>query len=100
MWLAEKVGSYGCRDAQGICRQLPKYLVPAFYLGRIRTRCCALRRVPDSIEEQILPVVEKLDSSLDHGPSQASGLRDLAVTGLVGDRRRNDPNMIRKAHRG
>jgi predicted RND superfamily exporter protein len=56
-------------------------------------------RVPDLDSSQILPVVEKLDHSLDAVRKQHPGY-EIAVTGLSAIAARNSANMIDKLNRG
>ncbi|HEY0330519.1 MAG TPA: MMPL family transporter [Rhodopseudomonas sp.] len=97
-WLAEKAGSSDVATLQQYVNVIPEHLVRRF-ISADQTAVVVSGRVPDLDSSEILPVVEKLDTSLDAVRSKHPGY-EVAVTGLSAIAARNSANMIQKLNRG
>ncbi len=97
-WLAEKAGSSDVATLKEYVDVIPSYLVRRF-ISADQDAVVVSGRVPDLDSSQILPVVEKLDHSLDTVRKQHPGF-EIAVTGLSAIAARNSANMIAKLNRG
>jgi uncharacterized protein len=97
-WLAEKVGNSDVATLKEYVNLLPKYLVRRF-ISADQDAVVVSGRVPDLDSSRILPVVEKLDHSLDGVRKEHPGY-EIAVTGLSAIAARNSANMIEKLNRG
>ena len=97
-WLAEKAGSSDVATLKEYVNLLPEYLVRRFIDAK-QDAVVVSGRVPDLDSSQILPVVEKLDHSLDAVRREHPGY-EIAVTGLSAIAARNSANMIEKLNRG
>src|SRR5579863_9530342 len=97
-WLAEKTGKSDVATLKEYVNVIPEYLVRRF-ISADQDAVVVSGRVPDLDSSQILPVVEKLDSSLDAVRKAHPGYQ-IAVTGLSAIAARNSANMIEKLNRG
>jgi uncharacterized protein len=97
-WLAEKVGTTDVATLKEYVDLLPVHLVRRF-ISADEDAVVVSGRVPDLDSSQILPVVEKLDSSLNVIRERHPGY-EIAVTGLSAIAARNSANMIEKLNRG
>src|SRR6202142_1672638 len=97
-WLAEKAGSSDVATLKEYVSVIPEYLVRRF-ISADQAAGGISGRVPDLDSSQILPVVEKLDHSLDTVRKEHPGY-EIAVTGLSAIAARNSANMIEKLNRG
>src|SRR5665213_2666624 len=97
-WLAEKAGSNDVATLKEYVDVIPKYLVRRF-ISADQDAVVVSGRVPDLDSSQILPVVDKLDSSLDVVRKAHPGY-EIAVTGLSAIAARNSASMIEKLNRG
>jgi predicted RND superfamily exporter protein len=97
-WLAEKAGSSDVATLKEYVDVIPEYLVRRF-ISADQDAVVVSGRVPDLDSSEILPVVEKLDHSLDTVRKQHPGY-EIAVTGLSAIAARNSANMIEKLNRG
>src|SRR6201985_2137370 len=97
-WLAEKAGSSDVSTLKEYVDVIPEYLVRRF-IDANQDAVVVSGRVPDLDSSQILPVVEKLDHSLDAVRKAYPGY-EIAVTGLSAIAARNSANMIEKLNRG
>jgi predicted RND superfamily exporter protein len=97
-WLAEKVGSSDVSTLKEYVNLLPEHLVRRF-ISADQDAVVVSGRVPDLDSSQILPVVEKLDHSLDVVRKEHPGY-EIAVTGLSAIAARNSASMIEKLNRG
>jgi predicted RND superfamily exporter protein len=97
-WLAEKAGSSDVATLKEYVSVIPEYLVRRF-ISANQDAVVVSGRVPDLDSSQILPVVEKLDHSLDAVRKAHPGY-EIAVTGLSAIAARNSANMIEKLNRG
>ncbi|ABD87273.1 efflux RND transporter permease subunit [Rhodopseudomonas palustris] len=97
-WLAEKAGSSDVATLQEYVNVIPEHLVRRF-ISADQTAVVVSGRVPDLDSSEILPVVEKLDKSLDAVREKHPGY-EVAVTGLSAIAARNSANMIQKLNHG
>jgi predicted RND superfamily exporter protein len=97
-WLAEKAGSSDVATLKEYVNVIPEHLVRRF-ISADQTAVVVSGRVPDLDSSQILPVVEKLDHSLDEVRKKHPGY-EIAVTGLSAIAARNSANMIEKLNHG
>jgi predicted RND superfamily exporter protein len=97
-WLAEKAGSSDVATLKEYVNLIPEHLVRRF-ISADQEAVVVSGRVPDLDSSQILPVVEKLDSSLNAVRAKHPGY-EIAVTGLSAIAARNSANMIEKLNRG
>jgi predicted RND superfamily exporter protein len=97
-WLAEKAGSSDVATLKEYVNVIPEHLVRRF-ISADQTAVVVSGRVPDLDSSQILPVVEKLDHSLDAVRKKHPGY-EIAVTGLSAIAARNSANMIEKLNHG
>jgi len=97
-WLAEKTGKSDVATLKEYVDLLPKHLVRRF-ISADQDAVVVSGRVPDLDSSKILPVVEKLDSSLNAVRAEHPGY-EIAVTGLSAIAARNSANMIEKLNRG
>src|SRR3979411_491028 len=97
-WLAEKAGSCDVATLKEYVSVIPEHLVRRF-ISADQSAVVVWGRVPDLDSSQILPVVEKLDHSLDAVRQKHPGY-EIAVTGLSAIAARNSANMIDKLNRG
>ena len=97
-WLAEKAGSSDVATLKEYVDVIPKYLVRRF-ISADQDAVVVSGRVPDLDSSEILPVVEKLDQTLDTVRKAHPGY-EIAVTGLSAIAARNSANMIEKLNRG
>ena len=97
-WLAEKVGNSDVATLKEYVNLLPEHLVRRF-ISAEQDAVVVSGRVPDLDSSQILPVVEKLDSSLNSVRKEHPGY-EIAVTGLSAIAARNSASMIEKLNRG
>jgi hypothetical protein len=97
-WLAEKAGSNDVATLKEYVDVIPEHLVRRF-ISADQTAVVISGRVPDLDSSEILPVVDKLDRSLNGVRSQHQGY-EIAVTGLSAIAARNSANMIDKLNRG
>src|SRR3984893_13550076 len=86
-WLAEKAGSSDVATLKEYVSLIPEYLVRRF-ISADQAAVVVSGRVPDLDSSQILPVVEKLDHSLDAVRQKHPGY-EIAVTGLSAIAARN-----------
>ena len=97
-WLAEKVGNSDVATLKEYVNLLPEHLVRRF-ISADQDAVVVSGRVPDLDSSQILPVVDKLDHSLDTVRKEHPGY-EIAVTGLSAIAARNSASMIEKLNRG
>ncbi len=97
-WLAEKTGRSDVATLKEYVDLLPKHLVRRF-ISADQDAVVVSGRVPDLDSSKILPVVEKLDLSLNAVRAEHPGY-EIAVTGLSAIAARNSANMIEKLNRG
>jgi uncharacterized protein len=97
-WLAEKAGSSDVATLKEYVNLIPEHLVRRF-ISADQDAVVVSGRVPDLDSSQILPVVEKLDSSLNTVRAKHPGY-EIAVTGLSAIAARNSASMIEKLNRG
>ena len=77
---------------------IPEHLVRRF-ISADQDAVVVSGRVPDLDSSEILPVIDKLDKSLDKVRAEHPGF-EIAVTGLSAIAARNSANMIEKLNRG
>ncbi|MEA2921387.1 MAG: uncharacterized protein QOF07_1350 [Bradyrhizobium sp.] len=97
-WLAEKAGSSDVATLKEYVNLIPEHLVRRFISAQ-QDAVVVSGRVPDLDSSQILPVVEKLDQTLDTVRKEHPGY-EIAVTGLSAIAARNSASMIEKLNRG
>ena len=97
-WLAEKAGKNDVATLKEYVDLLPEYLTRRF-IDAGQDAVVVSGRIPDSDASQLLPVVEKLDNTLDAVRAKHPGY-DIAVTGLSAIAARNSASMIGKLNRG
>ena len=93
-WLAEKVGKTDVATLKQYVDLLPAYLTRRF-IAEPLDAVIVSGRVPDLDSSDILPVVEKLDATLEDVRKKHPGY-EIAVTGLSAIAARNSANMIGK----
>jgi predicted RND superfamily exporter protein len=97
-WLAEKAGSSDVATLKEYVSVIPEHLVRRF-ISKEQDAVVVSGRVPDLDSSQILPVVEKLDTTLNEVRKKHPGY-EIAVTGLSAIAARNSASMIEKLNRG
>src|SRR6195256_5816711 len=97
-WLAEKAGSSDVATLKEYVSVIPEHLVRRF-ISANQDAVVVSGRVPDLDSSQILPVVDKLDASLNEVRKKHPGY-EIAVTGLSAIAARNSAGMIEKLNRG
>ncbi len=97
-WLTEKVGSSDVATLKEYVDLLPQHLVRRF-ISKNQDAVVVSGRVPDSDSSQILPIVKKLDNSLNQVRKEHPGY-EIAVTGLSAIAARNSAGMIEKLNHG
>jgi predicted RND superfamily exporter protein len=97
-WLAEKAGKNDVATLKEYVDLLPDYLTRRF-ISASQDAVVVSGRIPDSDASQLLPVVEKLDKTLDAVRAKHPGY-EIAVTGLSAIAARNSASMIGKLNRG
>jgi len=97
-WLAEKAGSKDVATLKEYVDVIPEHLVRRF-ISADQTAVVVSGRVPDLDSSRILPVVDKLDTSLNDVRKAHPGY-EIAVTGLSAIAARNSANMIQKLNHG
>ncbi len=97
-WLTEKVGSSDVATLKEYVDLLPKHLVRRF-ISENQDAVVVSGRVPDRDSSQILPIVKKLDGSLNEVRKEHPGY-EIAVTGLSAIAARNSASMIEKLNHG
>jgi uncharacterized protein len=97
-WLAEKAGSSDVATLKEYVSVIPEHLVRRF-ISKEQDAVVVSGRVPDLDSSQILPVVDKLDASLNEVRKMHPGY-EIAVTGLSAIAARNSASMIEKLNRG
>src|SRR4051794_5017658 len=97
-WLAEKAGSGDVATLKEYVNLIPEHLVRRF-ISADQDAVVVSGRVPDLDSSEILPVVEKLDHTLDTVRKEHPGF-EIAVTGLSAIAARNSASMIEKLNRG
>src|SRR5881227_537093 len=97
-WLAEKAGATDVATLKEYVSVIPEHLVRRF-ISADQDAVVVSGRVPDLDSSEILPVVEKLDHTL-NAVRQAHPGYEVAVTGLSAIAARNSANMIQKLNRG
>src|SRR5438874_1801889 len=97
-WLAEKAGSSDVATLKQYVSVIPEHLVRRF-ISAEQDAVVVSGRVPDLDSSEILPVVDKLDKTLDKVRAEHPGY-EIAVTGLSAIAARNSANMIEKLNRG
>ncbi|MBI3698961.1 MAG: MMPL family transporter [Afipia sp.] len=97
-WIAEKIGRSDPEILKEYVDLLPKYLSRRF-ISENQDAVVVSGRVPDKDSSQILPVVEKLDHTMDAVRKAHPGY-EIAVTGLSAIAARNSAQMIDKLNRG
>src|SRR6195256_3967633 len=97
-WLAQKAGSSDVATLKEYVSVIPEHLVRRF-ISANQDAVVVSGRVPDLDSSQILPVVEKLDYTLDTIRKAHPGY-EIAVTGLSAIAARNSASMIEKLNRG
>src|SRR6201747_373880 len=97
-WLAEKAGSSDVATLKEYVSVIPEHLVRRF-ISADQDAVVVSGRVPDLDSSAILPVVEKLDTSLNDVRTKHPGY-EIAVTGLSAIAARNSASMIEKLNHG
>src|SRR3979490_223300 len=97
-WLAQKAGSSDVATLKEYVSVIPEHLVRRF-ISADEDAVVVSGRVPDLDSSQLLPVVEKLDATLNVVRQKHPGY-EIAVTGTSALRARNSANMIEKLNRG
>jgi uncharacterized protein len=97
-WLAEKAGTADVATLKEYVSVIPEHLVRRF-ISADQDAVVVSGRVPDLDSSEILPVIEKLDATLDEVRKKHPGY-EIAVTGLSAIAARNSASMIEKLNRG
>src|SRR5213080_3982145 len=97
-WLAEKAGSSDVATLKEYVSVIPEHLVRRF-ISADQDAVVVSGRVPDLDSSEILPVIEKLDATLNEVRKKHPGY-EIAVTGLSAIAARNSASMIEKLNRG
>ncbi|MCA6110147.1 efflux RND transporter permease subunit [Bradyrhizobium cenepequi] len=97
-WLAQKAGTTDVETLKQYVSVIPEHLVRRF-ISAEQDAVVVSGRVPDLDSSQILPIVEKLDHSLDKVRAEHPGY-EIAVTGLSAIAARNSASMIEKLNHG
>ena len=93
-WLAEKAGRSDVATLKEYVDVLPSYLTRRF-LSAAQDAVVVSGRIPDKDASDLLPVVEKLDNTLERVRAAHPGYR-ISVTGLSAIAARNSAGMINK----
>jgi predicted RND superfamily exporter protein len=96
-WLAEKAGKSDVATLKQYVELLPEHLSGRF-IAKEQDAVVVSGRIPDIDASQLLPIVEKLDKSLDDVRAKHPGY-SIAVTGLSAIAARNSADMIGKLNR-
>jgi uncharacterized protein len=97
-WLAEKAGITDVETLMQYVNLLPPHLVRRF-LSADQDAVIVSGRIPDVDASTLLPVVNRLDQSLQAVRAKHPGY-EIAVTGLAVIAARNSASMIEKLNRG
>jgi hypothetical protein len=97
-WLAEKAGTTDVATLKAYINLIPEHLIRRF-IDAQQDAVVVAGRVPDIDSNQLLPVVDKLDTELDAVRQKHPGY-EIAVTGLAAIAARNSAGMIEKLNRG
>ena len=97
-WLAEKAGTTDVATLKAYINLIPEHLIRRF-IDAQQDAVVVAGRVPDLDSNQLLPVVDKLDTELDAVRQKHPGY-EIAVTGLAAIAARNSAGMIEKLNRG
>jgi predicted RND superfamily exporter protein len=97
-WLAEKAGKSDVATLKQYVEVLPAFLTRRF-VSEEQDAVLVSGRIPDVDANQLLPVVDGLDKSLNDVRANHPGY-EIAVTGLSAVAARNSANMIGKLNRG
>ena len=97
-WLKDKLGKSDVATLESYIGVLPKFLVQRFIASDGRSELIA-GRIPDKDASELLPVVNKLDRSLDAVRKAHPGY-GIDVTGLAVIAARNSAGMIEKLGQG
>jgi predicted RND superfamily exporter protein len=97
-WLAEKAGKSDLATLKQYIDILPAFLTRRF-VSEEQDAVLVSGRIPDVDANQLLPVVDSLDKSLNDVRAKHPGY-EIAVTGLSAVAARNSANMIGKLNRG
>jgi predicted RND superfamily exporter protein len=97
-WLAEKAGKSDLATLKQYVEVLPAFLTRRF-VSEEQDAVLVSGRIPDVDANQLLPVVDGLDKSLNDVRAKHPGY-EIAVTGLSAVAARNSANMIGKLNRG
>ena len=93
-WIEEKAHVTDIATLQGYVAALPPHLVRRF-IAVDETAVVVTGRMPDVDSSELLPVIEKIDSSMDEVRKAYPGYR-ISVTGLPAIAARNSAGMIGK----
>ena len=96
-WLAEKAGKTDIATLKQYVDVLPEHLTRRF-ISAEQDAVVVSGRIPDVDASQLLPVIEKLDKTLDGVRKMHPGFR-ISVTGLAAIAARNSASMIGKLNR-
>jgi predicted RND superfamily exporter protein len=96
-WLAEKAGKTDVATLKQYVDVLPDHLTRRF-ISAEQDAVVVSGRIPDIDASQLLPVIEKLDKTLDNVRKAHQGYR-ISVTGLSAIAARNSASMIGKLNR-
>jgi hypothetical protein len=97
-WLSQKVGKSDAATLKQYVGMLPPYLVRRF-VSRDEKSVIVTGRVPDKDASRLLPIVDRLDASLNSVRARHPGT-SIAVTGLSVIAARNSAAMIGQLNRG
>lgn len=97
-WLAEKLGKTDTATLKEYVDILPEHLTRRF-ISAEQDAVVVTGRIPDIDASELLPVVEKLDKTLQDVRKAHPGYT-ISVTGLSAIAARNSANMIEKLNRG
>lgn len=97
-WLAERAGKADLATLKQYVDILPEHLTRRF-ISENKDAVVVSGRIPDIDASQLLPVINKLDKTLD-AVRQAHPGYEIAVTGLAAIAARNSADMIGKLNRG
>jgi hypothetical protein len=96
-WLAEKAGKTDVATLKQYVNVLPEHLTRRF-ISAEQDAVVVSGRIPDVDASQLLPVIAKLDKTLDNVRQMHPGFQ-ISVTGLAAIAARNSANMIGKLNR-
>jgi len=97
-WLAEKLGKTDTATLKEYVDILPEHLTRRF-ISAEQDSVVVSGRIPDIDSSELLPVVDKLDKTLEDVRKAHPGYT-ISVTGLSAIAARNSANMIDKLNRG